>query len=87
MLDNPAVGGNLQDHLGITYSFKATQPTLNDELHSASGQFIAGLRYLLTRRGPLSLSVNHFGGFVRADAERHASRYAAVLQSGDLCRG
>ena len=31
------------------------------------GQFIAGVRYLLTRRGPLALSVNHFGGFVRAD--------------------
>ena len=68
VLDNPAVGGHLQDHLGVTYSFKATQPTLNDELHSNIGQFIAGLRYLLTRRGPLSLSVNHFGGFVRADA-------------------
>jgi len=66
LLDNPAVGGNLQDHLAVVYSYKASRPTLNDELHSASGRLIAGLRYLLTRRGPLALSVNQFGGFVRA---------------------
>jgi choline dehydrogenase len=67
LLDNPAVGGNLQDHLAVVYSFKATQPTLNDELHSTAGKLLAGLRYLLARRGPLSLSVNQFGGFARAD--------------------
>ncbi|MGD0492836.1 MAG: GMC family oxidoreductase N-terminal domain-containing protein [Steroidobacteraceae bacterium] len=66
VLDNPAVGGNLQDHLAVVYSFKATRPTLNDELGSPLGQALAGARYLLTRRGPLSLSVNQFGGFVRA---------------------
>jgi choline dehydrogenase len=69
LLDNAAVGGNLQDHLAVVYSFKSTQPTLNDELHSRTGQLIAGLRYLLARRGPLSLSVNQFGGFARADPE------------------
>lgn len=67
VLDNPAVGGHLQDHLAVVYSFKATQPTLNDELHSPLRQLGAGLRYLLARSGPLSLSVNQFGGFVRAD--------------------
>jgi choline dehydrogenase len=65
--DNPAVGGHLQDHLAVVYSFKATQPTLNDELHSTLGQLRAGIKYLLTRRGPLALSVNQFGGFLRAD--------------------
>jgi len=72
VLDNPAVGGNLQDHLAVVYSFKATRPTLNEELHSPLRQAIAGVRYLITRRGPLSLSVNQFGGFVRArpDAAR-----------------
>jgi choline dehydrogenase-like flavoprotein len=69
LLDNPAVGGNLQDHLAVVYSFKATRPTLNDELHSVSGKLIAGLRYLLARRGPLALSVNQFGGFARADPQ------------------
>jgi len=67
ILDNAAVGGNLQDHLAVVYSFKATQPTLNNELHSTMGKIYAGLRYLIARRGPLSLSVNQFGGFLRAD--------------------
>jgi choline dehydrogenase len=69
LVDNPAVGGHLQDHLAVVYSYKATRPTLNDELHSATGKLVAGLRYILTRRGPLSLSVNQFGGFVRADPQ------------------
>ncbi len=69
LLDNPAVGANLQDHLAVVYSFKATQPTLNDELHSTAGKLIAGLRYLVARRGPLALSVNQFGGFARANPE------------------
>jgi choline dehydrogenase len=67
VLDNPAVGAHLQDHLAVVYSYKATQPTLNDELNSPVGRLIAGLRYVVARRGPLALSVNHFGGFVRAD--------------------
>ncbi len=67
LLDNPAVGGNLQDHLAVSYSYKATQPTLNDELHSRFAKATAALRYILNRSGPLSLSVNQFGGFLRAD--------------------
>jgi choline dehydrogenase len=71
VLDNPAVGGYLQDHLAVTYSYKSTQATLNNELHSALGKLKAGIEYLLTRRGPLSLSVNHCGGFVRTDRGGH----------------
>ena len=67
LVDRPAVGGWLQDHLGLTYSYKATQPTLNDELRSNMGQLRAGLRYFFARSGPLALSVNQFGGFLRAD--------------------
>ena len=72
VLDNAAVGGNLQDHLAVSYSFMATQPTLNDELHSTFAKIRAALRYAVSRTGPLSLSVNQFGGFLRADpaAER-----------------
>ena len=54
----------------MVYSFKATQPTLNNELHSTLGQLRAGLRYIFARRGPLALSVNQFGGFARADPQR-----------------
>lgn len=67
LVDNPAVGGHLQDHLAVVYSFKASRPTLNDELHSTWGKLRCGLRYLLARSGPLALSVNQFGGFLRAN--------------------
>jgi choline dehydrogenase len=69
VFDNPAVGAHLQDHLAVVYSFKAAQRTLNDELHSPLRQLLAGVRYFATRRGPLSLSVNQFGGFVRANPQ------------------
>ncbi len=65
LVDNPAVGGGLQDHLGIDYAFRATEPTLNQALGRRTGQIAAALRYLFTRRGPLSLSVNQMGGLLR----------------------
>jgi choline dehydrogenase len=67
ILDSPAVGGHLQDHLAVVYSYKSTVPTLNNVLGSRFGQLAAGLRYLLTRGGPLALSVNQFGALVRAN--------------------
>ena len=53
----------------------------------ACGRMRAGARYLLTRGGPVSLSVNHFGGFVRAEPRGPAARCAAVFQSGHLSGG
>lgn len=70
--DNAHVGQNLQDHLGLDNLYRSRVPTLNDELRPVLGKLRAGLKYLLTRRGPLSLSLNQGGGFVRSrpDAER-----------------
>ena len=65
--DAPAVGRNLQDHLAVSYVYRSSRPTLNDELGSLRGKLKAGLRYLLDRGGPLSMSVNQGGGFVRGD--------------------
>ena len=63
--DAPAVGQNMQDHFGINYFYKANRPTLNDVFGRWSGRLAAGLQYLLTLGGPLSLSVNQYGGLVR----------------------
>ena len=63
--DSPAVGRNLQDHLGIDFLYRSRRPTLNQELGPWWGKLWAGMRYVLARRGPLSLSVNQGGGFVR----------------------
>jgi choline dehydrogenase len=65
--DSPAVGLNLQDHLAVSYYFRSTVPTLNDELYPWHGKLRAVARYLTTRRGPLAMSVNQGGGFVRSD--------------------
>ena len=65
--DAPAVGRNLQDHLAVSYVYRSSRPTLNDELGPLRGKLKAGLRYLLDRGGPLSMSVNQGGGFVRGD--------------------
>jgi len=42
-------------------------PTLNDDLRPWTGKVKAGLHYLFNRGGPLGLSVNQGGGFVRSD--------------------
>lgn len=65
--DLSQVRRGLQDHLAITHHFIATEPTLNTLLSRRSGQFRAGLQYLLTRRGPLSVPVNQVGGFIRSE--------------------
>ncbi|MEM8728921.1 MAG: GMC family oxidoreductase N-terminal domain-containing protein [Pseudomonadota bacterium] len=60
------VGQHLQDHLGIDYLYRSKVATLNQQLHPWYGKLWHGLRYVLTRRGPLSLGVNQAGGFVRS---------------------
>jgi choline dehydrogenase len=62
----PATGRNLQDHLAVSYFYRSSRPTLNDALRPLSGKILAGLRYLIDRGGPLSMSVNQAGGFVRS---------------------
>jgi choline dehydrogenase len=64
--DLPAVGRGLQDHLAVNYYYRSRVPTLNDELAPLLGKAKAGVRYALGRRGPLAMSVNQAGAFVRA---------------------
>jgi choline dehydrogenase len=65
VLDRPGVGRNLQDHLCIDHVYRARVPTLNQQFGTWRGKIGAAMRYALTRKGPLSLSVNQAGGFVR----------------------
>ena len=69
MIDAAHVGGNLQDHLGIDYFFRATEPTLNNTLRPFLGKLRAALQYAFARKGPLSLSVNQCGGFLRSSPD------------------
>ncbi len=64
-IENSNVGQNLQDHIGLNYTYKMKVRTLNDELRPWLGKLRAGLNYLLRGQGPLSLSINHGGGFFK----------------------
>ncbi|WP_109483884.1 GMC family oxidoreductase N-terminal domain-containing protein [Paraburkholderia sp. C35] len=61
----PAVGQHLQDHLCVSVYYRANVKTLNDEMRPLLGKVKLGLQYLLTRKGPLAMSVNQAGGFFR----------------------
>ncbi len=66
---HPSVGQHLQDHLGIDFILKSKVKTLNDELYPWWGKLWAGVKYFATGRGPLSLSLNQGGGFMRTQPE------------------
>lgn len=66
LADLAHLGENLQDHIAVSYYFRATEPTLNNELAPLWGKIRAAIRYALTRRGPLALSVNQCGGYFRS---------------------
>ncbi len=63
------VGRGLQDHVCVSYFYRSRVPTLNDELAPFLGKARAALRYALRRDGPLSMSVNQAGAFVRSRPE------------------
>lgn len=66
--DLSAVGQHLQDHVGVDFHYRSRVPTLNQLLRPWLGRLRVGLQYLMTRRGPLSLSINQGGGFVKTGA-------------------
>jgi choline dehydrogenase len=64
--DAPAVGAGLQDHVCVSYFYRSRVPSLNEELAPLLGKVKAAVRYALTRRGPLAMSVNQAGAFLRS---------------------
>ncbi len=69
IVHSPAVGKNMQDHLGLDYLYRSKVPTLNQQLHPWWGKLAQGIRYVLTRRGPLAMSLNQAGGFVKTNPD------------------
>ena len=64
--DLPGVGANLQDHLQVRCVYKCNQKiTFNDDMHNPLRAIKVGLRYLLHRRGPLTVSAGYAGAFLR----------------------
>ncbi len=67
VFDQPGVGSNLQDHLDIFVICECTGDHTYDKYASPFWSAVAGLRYLLTRDGPVASSLFSQGGFWYAD--------------------
>jgi choline dehydrogenase len=68
-IDLPGVGAALQDHLQVRIVYRATKPfTFNDDMNNVFRTAGVGMRYLLQRKGPLTVSAGYAGGFFKTDA-------------------
>lgn len=67
--DQPAVGENLQDHLDLYCICEVSGPHTYDRYARRHWSAVAGLRYLLTKRGPVASSLFETGGFWYADPD------------------
>jgi choline dehydrogenase len=66
--DMPGVGADLQDHFHARMVFRCRQPvSVNDLLASKRRGLIAGLNYMLRRRGLLAMGAAYAGGFFRSN--------------------
>jgi choline dehydrogenase len=64
--DLPGVGADLQDHLQIRMQYVCTEPiTMNDVINDWRTRYAAGLRYLVSRKGLLTIGAGYAGAFLR----------------------
>jgi len=69
-LDAPGVGAAFQDHMQVRMVMRASQAvTVNDAMRTPWGMVGIGLRYMLQRKGPLTVSAGYAGGFFRVEAD------------------
>ena len=69
----PGVGANLQDHLQVRMVMGCTRAiTFNDDMNNPFRTAKIGLRFLLQRKGPLTVSAGYAGGFFRTDSRLDA---------------
>jgi choline dehydrogenase len=64
--DMPGVGADLQDHLQIRMQYRCNAPiTMNDVINHWRHRYGAGLRYMLSRKGLLTIGAGYAGAFLR----------------------
>lgn len=70
LLDKPAVGRNLQDHLQLRCAWRLSNAkTLNTIANSFWGKMRIGAEYALTRSGPMSMAPSQLGAFTRSSPD------------------
>jgi choline dehydrogenase len=68
VLNRPAIGANLQDHLQLRLIYKITNAvTLNQRANSLWGRAMIGAEYALNRSGPMSMAPSQLGIFAKSD--------------------
>ena len=68
--DMPGVGADLQDHLQVRMQYRCTEPiTMNDVINQWRQRMGAGLRYVLLRKGLLTIGAGYAGAFLRTRPE------------------
>lgn len=68
--DMPGVGADLQDHYQVRMQYRCTEPiTMNDVVNSWHRRIGAGLRYILSRKGMLTIGAGYAGAFLRTRPE------------------
>jgi choline dehydrogenase len=73
VLAQEAVGRNYQDHLQTRIILKCTAPiTLNDDVATLWRKAGMGLRFALSRKGPLTIGAGYAGGFFRTNVAEDA---------------
>ena len=84
--DMPGIGADLQDHYNGRLVLESTKRfTLNDVVHNYIRGAREGLRYLLFRKGFLTMGASYAAGFVSTDpqTERPDVQIGLVLFSAD----
>lgn len=92
IVDKPGVGANLQDHYQARNVYECTRAlTVNDEVRNPARKLWAGLRWLISRTGPLTIGAGHVGIFARTrpelvtpDIQFHFIRFSADRPGGKL---
>jgi choline dehydrogenase len=68
--DMPGVGADLQDHLQVRMQYRCTESiTANEVINDWRYRYAAGLRYLTTRKGLLTIGAGYAGAFLRTRPE------------------
>jgi choline dehydrogenase len=90
--DAPQVGERLQDHFYVRTFWRCCRDiTLNDDMMSLWRQARMGLKYLLFKQGPLTISAGHAAAFVRTrpdlkrpDAQIYFINFSSKQRGGIL---
>jgi choline dehydrogenase len=68
VLDVPGVGNDLQDHMQVRVVMRSAKPvTLNDVVNDPARRAMAGLRYAISRSGPLTVAAGTSGAFFKTN--------------------